>query len=60
MEVTVDNESIAQSVGLESIFGECPLDPENPEQFFGPKTVMQAPLPGKTGMVHACGALIIR
>lgn len=37
-----------------------PLDPENPEQFFGPKTVMQAPFAWEDWYgLMACGALII-
>ena len=41
-----------QSIGLKSIFGECPVRPLHPEQFFGPKTVRKHLLPGMTGIGH--------
>ena len=44
MEVTVDNEKYrSKALALKVYSVNVPLDPENPEQFFGPKTVMQAP-----------------
>ncbi|AVM51883.1 hypothetical protein JN06_00961 [Bacteroides zoogleoformans] len=44
MEVMVDNKKYAsKALALKVYSVDVPLDPENPEQFFGPKTVMQAP-----------------
>lgn len=44
MEVTVDNKAYrSKALALKVYSLIVPLDPENPEQFFGPKTVMQAP-----------------
>jgi len=42
MEVTVDNKAYrSKALALKVYSMNVPLDPENPEQFFGPKTVMQ-------------------
>lgn len=44
MEVMVDNEKFrSKALALKVYSVNVPLDPENPEQFFGPKTVMKAP-----------------
>lgn len=44
MEVTVDNEKYhSKALALKVFSVKVPVDPDNPEQFFGPKTVMQAP-----------------
>lgn len=44
MEVLVDNKPYySQALALKVYSVNVPLDPENPEQFFGPKDVMQAP-----------------
>lgn len=51
MEVLVDNKAYrSKALALKVYSMNVPLDPENPEQFFGPKTVMQPPLCGKIGM----------
>ena len=61
MEVTVDNEKYrSKALALKVYSVNVPLDPENPEQFFGPKTVMQAPFAWEDWYgLMACGALII-
>lgn len=44
MEVTVDNKKYqSKALALKVYSVNVPLDPENPEEFFGPKTVMKAP-----------------
>ena len=44
MEVLVDNKAYrSKALALKVYSMNVPLDPENPEQFFGPKTVMQPP-----------------
>lgn len=44
MEVMVGNEKFrSKALALKVYSVNVPLDPENPEQFFGPKTVMKAP-----------------
>lgn len=61
MEVTVDNEKYrSKALALKVYSVNVPLDPENPEQFFGPKTVMQAPFAWEDWYgLMACGILII-
>ena len=51
---------VIRGVGEKVYSVNVPLDPENPEQFFGPKTVMQAPFAWEDWYgLMACGALII-
>ena len=51
MEVLVDNKAYrSKALALKVYSMNVPLDPENPEQFFGPKTVMHLLLCGKIGM----------
>lgn len=62
MEVIVDNEKYRskKSLALKVYSVNVPLDPENPEQFFGPKTVMQAPFVWEDwyGFI-ACAVLLV-
>ncbi|MDO4164547.1 MAG: hypothetical protein Q4D56_09205 [Bacteroides sp.] len=61
MEVLVDNQKYqSKALALKVYSVNVPLDPENPEQFFGPKTVMQAPFVWADWYgVIACGVLLI-
>ena len=44
MKVTVDNQAYrSKALALKVYSVNVPIDPENPEQFFGPKSVMKAP-----------------
>ncbi|WP_291528683.1 hypothetical protein [Bacteroides sp. UBA939] len=44
MEVTIENKAYqSNALALKVYSLNVPIDPENPEQFFGPKTVMQPP-----------------
>ena len=61
MEVTVDNEKYhSKALALKVFSVNVPLDPSNPEQYFGPKTVMQAPFAWEDwyGFI-ACAVLLI-
>ncbi|MBD9093329.1 MAG: hypothetical protein EGQ20_12490 [Bacteroides oleiciplenus] len=61
MEVTVDNKAYrSKALALKVYSMNVPLDPENPEQFFGPKTVMQAPFVWEDWYgIIICGILLI-
>lgn len=61
MEVTVDNKKYqSKALALKVYSVNVPLDPENPEEFFGPKTVMKAPFAWEDWYgVLACLVLLI-
>ncbi|WP_294634482.1 hypothetical protein [uncultured Bacteroides sp.] len=61
MEVMVDNKVYpSKALALKVYSVNVPLDPENPEQFFGPKTVMQAPFVWEDWYgIIICGILLI-
>ena len=61
MEVTVDKKAYrSKALALKVYSMNVPLDPENPEQFFGPKTVMQAPFVWEDWYgIIICGILLI-
>ena len=61
MEVMVDNKAYrSKALALKVYSMNVPLDPENPEQFFGPKTVMQAPFVWEDWYgIITCGILLI-
>ncbi len=61
MEVIVDNEKYhSKALALKVFTLQVPIDPENPDQFFGPKTVMQAPFAWEDWYgVIICGVLLI-
>ena len=61
MEVLVDNKAYrSKALALKVYSMNVPLDPENPEQFFGPKTVMQPPFVWEDWYgIITCGILLI-
>lgn len=61
MEVTVDNQKYrSKALALKVYSVDVPLDPENPEQLFGPKSVMQAPFAWEDWYgFMACAVLLI-
>lgn len=61
MEVTVDNQKYrSKALALKVYSVDVPLDPENPEQFFGPKSVMQAPFAWEDWYgFMACAVLLV-
>lgn len=61
MEVVVENEKYrSKALALKVYSVNVPLDPENPEQFFGPKDVMKAPFAWEDWYgLMACSVLLI-
>lgn len=61
MEVTVENKAYrSKALALKVYSMNVPIDPENPEQFFGPKTVMKAPFVWEDWYgIITCGVLLI-
>lgn len=49
MEVMVDNQTYRSKALALKVYS-VPVDTLHPDQFFGPKTIMKAPLHGKTGI----------
>lgn len=59
MEVLVDNKSYySKALALKVYSMDVPIDPENPEQFFGPKTIMKAPFAWEDWYVAIAAALL--
>lgn len=59
MEVLVDNKPYySKALALKVYSVDVPLDPENPEQFFGPKSVMKAPFAWEDWYVAIAAALL--